>query len=168
MRLFIGIVLESEFFKSIQNRIEKDNLRAKFTNHYHITLKFLGDVNRPDHIIQSLSKIEFAPFDIVSGGIGFFPSRSKPKVIYVGFRGTELARLHQIIEKTLNLAPDKKFRPHVTLARVKKILDRGMLEQINMLDTSQQNFRVESFSLIESVLTPDGAEYRTLHEFRLS
>ncbi|HEB84664.1 MAG TPA: RNA 2',3'-cyclic phosphodiesterase, partial [Bacteroidetes bacterium] len=64
----------------------------------HLTLVFLGD--QPDDVVASMAAEvvaaakETGPLQLGVGGLGAFPARRKPRVIWVGVRPNEnLARL---------------------------------------------------------------------------
>lgn len=93
---------------------------------YHITLRFIGDVDNQtanevadnlDHLSQSLR------FPIRLTHLGIFGG-DKPRALYAGVEPSEaLSRLQAAQERMLQrsgLPPDgRKFVPHVTLARLR-------------------------------------------------
>lgn len=92
---------------------------------YHITLRFIGDVDgrTADELVDRLDRIDRPEFQLSLNGIGSFGSK-KPHSIWAGVTPSpELYALQGEIERIcqrIGLAPDpRKFTPHVTLARLK-------------------------------------------------
>ena len=69
-------------------------------------------------------------------GVGVFPKPSSPRVIWVGTNegADELEKLAEMIRIKLSqfgFQPDKKFKPHVTMFRVKKKLKASRMNYKN-------------------------------------
>lgn len=173
MRLFIAIDISVEANDELL-RVQKLLPKASMSlaRQFHITLKFLGEVNadKVSDITNALKNIRFNAFELELSGIGCFPNKKDPRVIWVGLKESlELTKLASDIEKSLKefgFEPEHKFRPHLTLARTKfiddKYLFRTELDKINVL---QVRFRIDSFSLYSSVLTEQGAVYEIIKRF---
>ena len=93
---------------------------------FHLTLRFIGEVDGGAFadILGGLSDVACAPFSLSLRGLGYFPPRGRPRVLWVGVDPSdEMTRLHGRIEsrlRRLGVAPEgRKFAPHVTLARLK-------------------------------------------------
>ncbi|MHC4660446.1 MAG: RNA 2',3'-cyclic phosphodiesterase [Planctomycetota bacterium] len=140
----------------------------------HLTLKFLGDVPMDDTAAISdairgvISGIE--PFEIKVGGSGAFPSKSRPRIIWVGVSEEtgRLEKLFNAIDKAMvsfGIAREKKrYHPHVTIGRVKGRLDseRFMpgMDELNEIDYG--TLEVNGVTFFMSDLTPQGPVYTTL------
>lgn len=92
---------------------------------HHITLRFIGDIPEglAREIAFELDGVEARPFALRLTGCGVFGG-NKPNTLYVGVEeNAELRRLQSIHERicqVLGLAAEqRKFTPHVTLARLK-------------------------------------------------
>lgn len=92
---------------------------------YHVTLRFIGDVDchTADEIAASLDQISRPSFSIELNGLGSFGSR-RPHSIWAGIRMTpDLNDLQAELERRIQrigLEPERrKFAPHVTLARLR-------------------------------------------------
>ena len=92
---------------------------------YHITLRFIGDIDEglAREISYELEGVEAKPFQLRLAGAGVFGG-NKPHTLFAGVEESpELRRLqaiHERICQVLGLPPDsRKFAPHVTLARLK-------------------------------------------------
>lgn len=131
----------------------------------HLTLKFIGDVegSKALDIHEALEETPSSPFSIKIKGVGVFPPRGTPRVLWAGISPEDqVTRLRNSIESrlaTISIPREKqKFSPHITLARLKN----SPLQQLHdylagnaFLETKE--FQVDSFSLYSSQLTPKGA-----------
>ena len=168
-RLFIAVDLPDTI---------KENLEAMFfgipgarwvpPDQIHLTVRFIGDVEGAvfHDIINSLEEVTSRPFPLQLKGMGHFPPRGAPRVIWVGIEKNEpLLLLRKKIDGALlkiGVEPEnRKFSPHITLARLKNSpLHKigNFLAGNNMF--SQEPFQVEDFRLYSSVLTPKGAIHK--------
>ncbi|HBI16079.1 MAG TPA: RNA 2',3'-cyclic phosphodiesterase [Desulfobulbaceae bacterium] len=133
----------------------------------HLTLRFIGEVDGGVLILVQdiLGEVRAGAFSMRLEGIGFFPPRGGPRVVWVGIRKNEqLRRLHDRIESVLvraGLAPeDRKFAPHITLARLKNTPAPRIgayLAQHGLFSTEE--FPVNEFLLYSSVLNSRGARH---------
>ena len=92
---------------------------------YHLTLRFIGDVDEPTarDFTAALGMIEAAPFELRLNGLGSFGG-GKPRAIIAGFAPSEglevLRRANERAAREAGLPPEgRNFKPHVTLARLK-------------------------------------------------
>jgi len=147
----------------------------------HLTLVFLGEVpvERVEAIGAALAPIgaEFGPFDLTLEGVGAFPSRERPRVVWLGATegSEELGRLAGRVRRALewgagSATREEKFVPHLTLFRVRSGADRRRAEEVlagTVPPPSPRRFRVREFVLKESVLTSRGATHHTVATFPL-
>ena len=169
MRLFIATEFKSEEFSRLRREFNIKGI--KVADHFHLTWKFLGDVDEKQlpEIIKKLKKIKASKFKVTSTNLGSFPSRWDVQVIWVGLDGKEITGLKNEIEETLlEIFPkDKRFSVHITLGRVKFINDKKMIQEKLKQEISKEEFEISDFKLIKSELKPEGPEYTTLEEFNL-
>ena len=92
---------------------------------FHITLRFIGDIDDSlaREIAYELDGVTARPFSLRLKGIDVFGG-NKPHTLFAGVEeSADLRRLQQIHERicqVLGLPPEqRKFTPHVTLARLK-------------------------------------------------
>ncbi|MDB5081170.1 MAG: 2-5 ligase [Chloroflexi bacterium] len=131
----------------------------------HLTLRFIGEVDRFqfEEIARALSEVQIDPFDLALEGVGTFPPRGKPNVLWVGIEKSEpLLQLHRRVEKALvqvGVEPEKrKFSPHITLARLKDApLNRLGEFLMGHSLFKVEPFEIEEFHLFSSQLTSKGA-----------
>ena len=143
----------------------------------HLTIKFLGDVPSEEiagiteAMVRAAAKI--SPFEVGLSGLGVFPNRKEPRVLWAGVDG-DLATLTQLQESTeveLTAAgypkDRRRFNPHLTLGRVRGQASEYTRRSIGPMVSSHQMpgsdpWTVESVELIQSHLGPEGATYTTL------
>ncbi|MCP4423292.1 MAG: RNA 2',3'-cyclic phosphodiesterase [Chloroflexi bacterium] len=142
----------------------------------HVTLRFLGDtaVSQLPLISSELDRIAacHAPINLHVGGLGCFPNRKRPRVIWAGLRGdmTAVQALKRDIDAILEPLGWKRekrpFRPHLTLGRVK---DGRKLRGIEWgTEVKRMVVLATAVHLIESQLQPDGPVYTVRHTSRLN
>ena len=144
----------------------------------HLTARFLGDTDEKlvCEIGALMDKVAATstPVECTLDRLGAFPDLKRPRVIWVGFGpNTEpLAKMSDALERgaqELGFAPEtKRFRPHLTLGRVKDA-DRleGLMMAVQQFRVTPMSFVFDRLVLFKSTLTPSGAIYERLHEARL-
>ena len=142
----------------------------------HLTLRFLGEASEEElaGVAQAARNAaeQAEPFQVVLCGLGAFPARGSPRVVWVGVKDPEPlllleARLSQELERMAWPPPDKAFRPHLTLGRVKG--PRGAGELRRLLEENGQAIaglvRVDHLALIKSQLRSAGPTYTILNRY---
>ena len=184
MRLFVSVDLPdalADGVAAVQDEL-RDASGLTFTDpaQAHLTLKFLGEVDRGRlgelraAVVGAVEDAGVGPFEATVGGLGAFPSDDYIRVVWLGFEAgsAELAALHGAIEdRTVALGFDPEthdFTPHVTLARMqhaggKELVQRALRER----DPTVGSWTVEAVRLTESELGSEGPEYSTVNEFPL-
>jgi len=172
MRTFVAIeVSDKDVLNSIHKIQTELNIKAKPVelHNMHFTVQFLGEVSEEmvGKISDALNSIEFSAFSITFASIGVFPNPNSPRVIWIGVTDgiNELEKLAEMIRSKLSdigFSPDKKFKPHVTIFRVKnKIEDlSSKLEKFSSCSFGKQI--VSEIKLKKSELTPNGPIYTDL------
>jgi 2'-5' RNA ligase len=93
----------------------------------HVTLRFLGELDEPvaQDVDAELARLTAAPFGFTLEGTDYFGAgKKKPYALILNVQRTEpLQALRDKVDRAAvaaGLAPDdRKYRPHVTLARLK-------------------------------------------------
>lgn len=166
MRLFVAIELP-EWVKAELSSLSFGLPNANWVpdDQLHLTLRFIGEVDRFqfEEIATALTEVQLDPFDLVLEGVGTFPPRGTPKVLWVGLEKSEpLQQLHRRVDSALHQAgvpPEgRKFSPHITLARLKD----APMSRLGPFLTGHalfklEPFEIEEFHLFSSKLTPKGA-----------
>lgn len=176
IRLFIAIDIPD----SIKKRVE--GMGGSIPRAYpvlkeqlHLTLKFIGDIesSKLRDIEEGLEEVVFHPFKLSLKGVGTFPPRGTPRVLWIGIEPQEeIHLLRNKIEKTLfthGIPKEKrKYAPHLTLARLKNSPVKRLQQFLagNSLLQSPE-FPVDRFSLYSSQLTPNRAIHTVLRTFFL-
>lgn len=175
-RLFVGIDLPElidQQLELIQGGIP--GARWEGADKLHVTIKFIGDVDggTAHRIEEALAKIDLPAFPLVLSGIGMFPPRGRPRILWVGIEDADaVVRLHELVERqlvSLGIEPERRnYHPHVTLARLKNAPEKrvaAFVAQHSLLRTAP--FTVDAFQLYSSVLNPKGSRYAIESDFAL-
>jgi len=189
MRLFAAIELPEavidelhDWWRQAVPALDADDWRPVSPHLWHMTLAFYGDVSGHDADDLAEALVECAaltpPLILKTGGSGFFPGPARPRVFWAGVRDAapdgQLKRLahccrragHATVRK--RTAKESAFRGHITVAR-----GRGFPAPVGMADVQLLpevppiNWRAASLSLFQSILQPDGPQYRRLETFEL-
>ena len=134
----------------------------------HLTLSFLGNVSveTQELFSEKLRAISWKRFFLPLIGLGTFPTKGWPKIIWIGVGSghPHLFQIHKRVQEAIlaaGLVPDlRSFHPHVTLARSRDVSPqtiRPFLKSHADLDVGM--IHVESFCLNSSELTPAGSVY---------
>lgn len=136
MRLFVGVDIPIEIKRTLvqfQSELKDLGINGfwKSQDNFHITLDFLGELDRDkiSRLTETLTKLasNFELFRLTIGGVGAFPSLEKPHILWTAVRGslTELNRLRQELHQELKIdgfqLDERKFKPHITLASHSKL-----------------------------------------------
>ena len=167
----------------VSAELKRSSVNARWVkaDNIHLTIVFSGDIRQED-ILPAGREIgdvclRYQPFDITLGGIGLFPDRRRPRVVWVGldcdkdrmsgFRDELQERLVPYGIKT----EKRKFQPHLTLGRFRKP-ERMDKEQENIFsgyaDIHGPSGRLDELILFRSDLRPEGAVYTVIDSWLLS
>jgi 2'-5' RNA ligase len=183
MRSFVAIDLDPEIKNALQDlilKLKKTKADIRWVNFQgmHLTLKFLGEVNQ-DSIpaIEAVLRAASAgrsPFPLILKGTGTFPGGKSPRILWAGFAEEPvLMSLQEAVEAGLEKEgyprEARPFHPHLTLGRVKS--QAGVREAVLELEKRRESvfgeMTVRKLTLFESILRPQGAEYRAFREYDL-
>jgi 2'-5' RNA ligase len=178
IRSFVAVDLPSKFHPDvakIEAKINMPGIKIVKPELIHVTLKFLGEVpeEKIDDIAAALEKVKMEPFQARVRGAGAFPGKSI-RVVWLGLEG-RFEELQRLVEEALSPFgfedEEKKFSPHLTLARVKQpnpSTTRQLSEKIAQLaDVDLGEFVVDKIYLKKSTLTSGGPIYENLSEHLL-
>ena len=133
---------------------------------YHLTLRFIGDVEGhvADEIADALDRVRRPSFLLTLSGVGAF-GQKKPHAVWAGTAASpDLYALQAEIERIcrrLGLPADqRKFTPHVTLARLKNAAPHDVASYLSARGNfSAAPFRVSRFVLMSSRESVGGGPY---------
>lgn len=147
---------------------EADNL--------HLTLRFIGEVpgDTAADIDAALAEVEAPVFPLVLDGVGVFGSGRNARVLWAGVERSEpLAHLQAKVESAVVRAglpaEERRFSPHITLARLKDApKDRigRFIEERGLFRAGP--FPIDHFTLYRSHLGKGAAVYEALREYPLN
>lgn len=187
MRLFVAVDLSGgtrAAMASEQKRIAASlgagatSLKWVRPDRAHLTLVFLGEVDeaRVPSLVEAIGQdLDVAPFELIFSGIGLFPPRGAPRLLWagVGAGARDVTTLHRAIAarvaaQGVALEP-RDFHPHLTLARWSRsrTSDRARALAAARPDPIARE-RVAWATLYESRLSPAGAAYITLARANLT
>jgi len=176
-RLSIGILLSPQLRKRLRQEMEKWPKEALiFTSeeNLHVSLFSLGFVQEEEigEICQKIQKAceDTEAFEINFTDIMLTENETNPKTIILqGESNDELRILLEKIEKTFSsfVAERKQYRPHVTLAKMKKTKWLALENKPVLKTAFLLNETVEEISLFESLSVDGKYRYETLNTFPL-
>jgi 2'-5' RNA ligase len=165
-RLFVAIDLpesSKQFLVDLDPKIR--GVRWTEAAQMHLTLGFFGDVPEDVDLAlrEKLSAIEFGAFFLPITGIGTFPPKGSPKIIWIGVgRGhPHLFQVHKRVQEAAlaaGIEPDlRPWHPHITIARCRDVAPQSIRRFLqSKVDLDAGMIRVEAFHLYSSKLTPAG------------
>lgn len=176
MRLFVALALPDMVAKSLEMlQSGVPGARWQIREQMHLTLRFIGEVDGRDaaSIDDALASIEAPPFAMELKSVGSFGGKYA-RDLWAGVKPCDaLMHLQRKIESALQRAgvePDRrKYTPHVTLARLRGAQNGHIMDYLtdHALYASGE-FRVDTFILYSSQLTPNGSRYRAEKAYKLT
>ncbi|MEZ5425469.1 MAG: RNA 2',3'-cyclic phosphodiesterase [Pyrinomonadaceae bacterium] len=176
-RLFIALEIPkpaqkqlAEYTKKLKREFSDLKVGWEKEEKLHINLKFLGDVNENKiseliDLIGGLSQ-RFSGFNLRVEGTGVFPNKKRGRVLWLGIfdEGNDLLKINNELEgkcQKIGFVREKKpFRPHVTIARIRKPFSNSPLVKKHLKNEYEPvEFSAQTISLIESRLLPTGSVY---------
>jgi len=133
---------------------------------YHLTLRFIGDVDRhaATEVLQSLGRVRRLRFALRLDGVAALGTR-KPHTIVARLAAslelTELQAEHERIMQRVGLPPEqRKYTPHVTLARLRGARPHEIAEYLSARGAFHAGpFDVDRFVLFSSRESIGGGPY---------
>ena len=154
-----------------------DGVRWARGDQFHLTLRFIGETppGAEATMADALARVRVKSFFLDLEGVGGFPPRSPPAVLWAGV-GTGHPLLHQLRQQVDdNLLttgvpfPLRPFVPHVTLGKCDRAVPVAVAHWLKRhRDFIGPIWPVDSFHLMASDLHPAGAVHRTLRSYGLN
>jgi RNA 2',3'-cyclic 3'-phosphodiesterase len=166
-RLFTGLDISDEAADALLSiRGGLSGARWITPDNYHITLRFIGDVDESmaRDVFNTLARISRAPIPITITGITAFGG-DRPRALVASVLPTpalmELQAEHERLMRRIGLPSEpRKFTPHVTLARLR---DTSPFELANFLGAMTHfpalQFTVDAFNVFSSRASVGGGPY---------
>ena len=173
VRAFISVDIPENMQREIVKIQESlPDFRGKFTEteNLHLTLKFLGDIDEKtlSEVKKRLKEIDVHAFETKISEIGVF-SPEYLRIVWLKLDGCD--KLQNAIDDSLSgiFEKEARFMSHLTIVRIKKIKGKErFLNQIKKIKIPDSlKFRIDSFRLKKSTLTPKGPVYDTIEEYFL-
>lgn len=183
-RIFVAIPLPAEIAAELDRAVPAlPGLKRVEPALMHVTLAFLGQVGeeqvRDIHAAVQVAAGAHAPFDIELTGIGRFPERGRPKVVWAGTdprTADAIVRLGasvraELLRHLVQFDP-KPLRAHVTVGRVRDDVSEPDARSIAAAVTAARlergfAFRAASIHVMESKLSAKGPLYSSRGEVPL-
>jgi len=173
-RLFVAIRPPEAVREQLLDLMEGvPDLRWQADEQLHVTLRFIGEVERPvaEDIALALAAIRFERFSIALDGVGSFEKR-RHGALWAGVQPKDQLRaLNAKVERACHAAgmgPEHRaYHPHITLARWKGRmpgLDPFLATHGGLTSPA---WEVGEFILYESHLGHSGAHYEPVERFAL-
>lgn len=150
-------------------------LRWQDEHQLHITLRFIGAVDRPiaEDLASGLSRVQAEKVMVRLSGAGRFEQRNSGAIWARVEPKEPLAALAAKVERVcqkVGIEPERRtFHPHITLARWKGRRSREVADFLERnRGLASGPFEVDAFILFESQLSRHGAHYEAVATFPLA
>lgn len=185
-RVFCAVELSHNLRSQLRNHIEclreaVPEAAASWTRveNIHLTLKFFGnvDVGRISAISDAASRAvkEFSAARIDVGGTGVFPKPSRPQVLWIGVNDPsgELLSLQKQLENECAKKgfekEDRAYRPHLTIARLRKPEGARRLADAHLeMKFEPVEIELKELVVFRSELSSNGSRYTAISKHELS
>ncbi len=165
MRLFIASPIILDDYASIKEDF-KDIIEGKWVEegNLHLTWIFLGDVKDEEPIIDKLKEMSALESKVSIEELGYF---GRPPRVF--FTKAEEKDLYDKAKEFRNAGFDLyRFKPHITLCRIKKIHDyKAYKEKLKEYRKKALGLILPEINLYESTLTSKGAEYACKYKIEI-
>ena len=133
---------------------------------YHITLRFIGDVDEPTalDVHSALERIRRPAFTVTLDGLGAFGG-AKPRAIVATAKAAapliELQAEQERLMRRVGLPLEtRKYTPHVTLARLRQTTPVAVANYLSMRAwLASRSFEVDHFTLFSARDAVGGGPY---------
>jgi 2'-5' RNA ligase len=166
-RLFTALEIPAEIGQSLAMlRGGLPGARWVEPENYHLTLRFIGDVDGAvaRDIASLLGSVARRQFDLRLDGLSSFGGR-KPRAIVAAVEPSppllELQSEHERLLQRIGLEPEgRKYTPHVTLARLRETSSRQVADYLAVRQPYRSSpFRAPRFVLFSSRASVGGGPY---------
>jgi len=188
IRAFVAVHVPEavrEELRAVQRQFEEampeEAVRWTAFEQLNLTLEFLGNVAESEisPLKGALDNVasRHRGFPLAAKSVGAFSSVRNPRVIWAGIVGevetlTGLqADVRTAVRPWVQEEETRKYRPHLTLGRVRPLKPRDLRKVSAVLAEGESGdfgeWAVEAFHLMQSKLSPHGAQHSVLATFPL-
>ena len=173
-RLFVAIRPPEHIREQLLDLMEGiPTLRWQDDDQLHLTLRFIGEVERPmaEDVASALGRVRFGAIQLALAGVGQFEQHRRGTLWAGVAPRDQLKLLAAKVERACQsegLLPERRtFHPHITLARWKGGVPglAAFIERHAAL--SSEPWQSREFILYESRLGRDGAHYEAVAAYPL-
>jgi 2'-5' RNA ligase len=166
-RLFTGLEIPQDVAQTLSMlRGGLPGARWIDPHNYHVTLRFIGDVDDGDarEVASLLGRVRRGPFELRLDGLTSFGGK-KPRAVVATVAPSpalmEAQAEQERLMQRIGLEPEgRKYTPHVTLARLRDSSSRDVAEYLSARGLFRTpTFRVSSFVLFSSRASVGGGPY---------
>lgn len=175
-RLFTGVEIPSDIGQALgMLRGGLPGARWITPEHYHLTLRFIGDVDdvTAQEVASLLGRVRRGAFELHLEGLTSFGGR-KPRAVVATVAPAQplldvQAEQERLMQR-IGLEPEgRKYLPHVTLARLRASSNRDVAEYLSGRGLFRTTtFRVSRFVLFSSRASVGGGPYVVEASYPLS
>ncbi|MDY7035117.1 MAG: RNA 2',3'-cyclic phosphodiesterase [Thermodesulfobacteriota bacterium] len=184
-RLFLAFELPMEI-KILVTRVSEElrqstlDLKWVKVDNIHLTVFFMGHIKTDDiqPIRDEIQKVclKQRSFSIQLNGMGCFPNRRNPRVLWLSIAGDleRMSHFRDALQKYLIpfgvKQERRRFKPHLTLGRFRRSKNIGLpLDEFLMKykEMTSPNCLLSELVLFKSDLKPNGAEYTKMEAWPL-
>jgi 2'-5' RNA ligase len=186
IRSFLAFELPPEIknmVARVSEELRQSTLSARWVkvDNIHLTVVFMGNIETEDipAIAQGVKEVceAFGPFDLSLKGVGCFPNRRNPRVLWLGLDGDlePMSDFRDALQGHLTgfgiKEERRKFKPHLTLGRFRKPKKMDSKEDQLLSkyeDLSSSVCSLKELILFKSELKPTGAVYTKVEAWPLT
>ncbi|HEU4932183.1 MAG TPA: RNA 2',3'-cyclic phosphodiesterase [Pyrinomonadaceae bacterium] len=180
-RVFCAVELPPEVRAQLEDHVarlrkEIPDVAASWSRveNIHLTLKFFGNVtvDRIETISRAIDRAvkEFTPFEVSIGKTGAF----RTQVLWIGVSdpSEKLSALYQRLEDECAAVgfekEDRAYRPHLTIARIRRPEGARRLADAHLQMTFQTTvIQLKELVVFRSELSPKGSKYTAISKHGL-
>ena len=164
-RLFTAIEIPSEIGQSLGAlRGGLPGARSVDPENYHLTLRFIGDIDDAlaREIAVLLGTVRRPSFELRIDGLSSFGGNRPRAVVASVSEVPELIELqseHERLMQRVGLEAERKYKPHVTLARLRDSSSRQVADYLSLRPFRSAPFHASRFVLYSSRASVGGGPY---------
>lgn len=176
-RLFVGIPLSAPLRKRLTQEMQtwpKEAVLRTAEENLHVTLFFLGFIQE-EHVGEICARVgevckDVESFELIFTGMQLVENEESPKMIWLAGEVNDALRiLLEKIEKAFSsfVTERKIYRPHVTLAKIKKSKWLKLSEKPRLKEKLSVVEPVDTVAVFESLSLDGKRRYEQIDTFPL-